>query len=208
MKSWVVNQVSRLAPTVRGIALARHLEDLGWSRSANTGVPARRDGSPLPWWTYSSCLFVEPRLHSDHRVVEWGSGQSTLWFANHVAEVVAIEHDESWFRGLRDQLPSNATVLLRSRREEYLSAVEHVEGFDLAVIDGLYRNDCASAALGTLSEQGVIVWDNADRSEYQQGFDLLMKAGFHRIDFAGIGPVNSYIWTTAVFYREDNVLGI
>jgi hypothetical protein len=80
--------------------------------------------------------------------------------------------------------------------------------FDIVVIDGRDRVSCARNSLGALKPDGVIVWDNADREEYRPGYQFLESNGFRRLDFAGLGPLNAYQSTTAVFYRDSNCLGI
>lgn len=63
-------------------------------------------------------------------------------------------------------------------------------------------------SIKTLKDDGVIIWDNSDRVNYQEGYDFLLANGFKRLDFWGIGPVNSYSWCTSIFYRKENCLKI
>jgi hypothetical protein len=80
--------------------------------------------------------------------------------------------------------------------------------FDIIVIDGRDRVNCAKNSLGALKEDGVIIWDNSERSKYAEGYAFLKDNGFKRIEFTGIGPVNSFAWSTTVFYRNKNCLAI
>jgi len=80
--------------------------------------------------------------------------------------------------------------------------------FDIIVIDGRDRINCARNALAALKPDGVILWDNSDRDEYRLGYELLERNGFRRLDFAGMGPLNAYQWTTSIFYRGQNCLGL
>jgi hypothetical protein len=45
-----------------------------------------------------------------------------------------------------------------------------------------------------------VVFDNADRDV--KGYEALEADGFARIDFRGLGPINSYEWCTSIFVRE------
>lgn len=49
-----------------------------------------------PHFTPKAIRVLESRLHKDMKLFEWGSGVSTLWFAERVSQVVSIEHDPFW----------------------------------------------------------------------------------------------------------------
>lgn len=188
-------------PRFRGVELMEGID--WWMKSRKAGVPIDSDGAPWPWWTYSSIRFLEPRLGSSFRVFEWGSGYSTRWLAARVKEIVAVEHDPDWYEELDD-----AEVLFRPGGDGYVSAIRGRGPFEVVIVDGQERVACAHEVTAELADDGVVIWDNADRPDYQMGYDHLTEQGFRRIDFTGIGPVNGYVWTTAVFYRPGNCLGI
>jgi hypothetical protein len=50
-----------------------------------------------PWMCFPAVERLERLLTADSRVFEYGSGGSTIFFAQRVAEVVSIEHDRSWY---------------------------------------------------------------------------------------------------------------
>jgi hypothetical protein len=68
--------------------------------------------------------------------------------------------------------------------------------------------NCALNAVSALAASGVIIWDNAERPEYASGIAGLEQQQFRRLDFDGLGPVNSYGWRTSIFYRDGNCLGV
>jgi predicted O-methyltransferase YrrM len=145
------------------------------------------------------------------RVFEYGSGHSTLWWAKRVSHVNTVEHDPGWFEAMRPQLPANVDYRHRELEYggDYAREILTVDSqIDVAVIDGRDRVNCARACLQRLDAEAVIVWDNTERSRYQEGFDLLSGAGYRKLDFHGYGPVNSSPWRTSVFYKPGNCLGI
>jgi hypothetical protein len=75
--------------------------------------------------------------------------------------------------------------------------------FDIIVIDGREKVQCSINSLSTLKENGVIIWDNSDRTIYSEGYNFLISNGFKRIDFWGIGPINFYSWCTSIFYKNN-----
>jgi hypothetical protein len=187
---------------------ARGLRELGWHRSLRERAPVDKQGSPLPWYTYSAIRFLECRADPGWSVFEYGCGNSTRWWSERVRRVRAVEHQSEWFHRVRAGLPENATVSLRSL-DAYLHEVSrYQELYDVVVIDGRRRNRCAQACLGALSPDGVIIWDNSDRPRYREGMDFLARHGFRQIEFTGLGPVSDLVWSTAIFYRRWNCLSI
>ena len=61
----------------------------------------RRGSSPLqdkiPWITFGAIRFLKRLLTKEMVVYEFGSGGSTLFFANRVKRVYSVEHDTAWF---------------------------------------------------------------------------------------------------------------
>lgn len=183
--------------------------DEDWFASFKSQQAVRR-GEPIPWYTYAFIHFLEPRLRPDLKVFEYGCGNSTRWYAPRVASVTAVEHDEEWAGRVGPLLPPPSEVLLRSGDDAYVDAVRGRGPFDVVVVDGIehLRPACAEAALGELSDDGVIVWDNSDRVEFERGMESLRAAGFRQLPFKGLGPTSTTAWETSVVYRDRNCLGI
>lgn len=201
------SRVAALARLVRNGYLAK----VGWLTSVRRGEPVGAGGEPIPWMTYPAIAFLERRVGGALRVFEYGSGNSTLWWARRVAFIAAVEHEERWLEKIRAVAPANAQLhyVPLDPPGRYALSIHGAGGpFDIVVIDGRERVHCAQAALSALSERGVFVWDNSDREEYARGYQLLADRGFRRMDFVGLGPVNAIPWTTSIFYREGNCLGL
>ena len=195
----------------RFLALWPTLRDLGWQRSIAIGAPVDRDGSALPWFTYASIFFLSKRIKPEMVVFEYGSGGSTIWWSRRLRRVVACEHDLAWLNSVKAKAPANVELLHRELTPEgaYAGAIlGYARQFDIIVIDGRQRAQCAINSLGALKEDGVLIWDNSDRPRYREGIALLVGHGFKRLDFAGDGPINAFRSCTSIFYRNENCLGI
>lgn len=192
------------------ILRATGLRRLGWFRSLRNRKPMDKIGRPLPWYTYSAIHFLEPRVHKGMRVFEYGCGSSTLWWAARVRSVVSAEHDDVWYERVKSELPSNVELVHRVLGSgRYPTEVSrHDRLFDLIVIDGRQRNQCAVACVEALTDHGVVVWDDTDRRDYEEGITFLEERGFRRIDFQGLAPGKDLISCTSVFYRATNCLCI
>ena len=182
----------------------------GWIRSAHHKRAMSQHGDPLPWYTYGAIWFLSKRINPAWSVLEFGSGQSTLWWAARVKSVTAIEGNAKWYAFLRERLPANVTykfVPLDQDGKYCRAGLDAPASFDVVVIDGRDRVNCARNVLDKLRHDGVIVWDNSDREKYQDGFAFLAAHGFKRLEFHGSGPVNALPWETSIFYRPTNCLG-
>ncbi len=187
------------------------LTDLGWFRSFKTKQSVDANGEPLPWCTYPFIEFIEHRLTKQMNVFEYGSGNSTRWYAARVGNIKAVEHDKSWFELVKNQLPANASVVYQDVQniENYTGEVAKAgQQYHVVIVDGRQRVRCVEQAVQNLTPDGVIVFDNPERENYQSAHDLLKERGFRRIDFWGFAPVTAHHNCTAVFYRDNNCLGI
>jgi hypothetical protein len=181
-----------------------YLKRIGWIRSNWAGIPIDAAGEPLPWLTYPAIEFLRERVRPDMKVFEYGSGQSTRWWAGRVASIHAVEDDSAWFHKIAASLPANVDLRLSDSSDgTYARSIgERGELFDVVVIDGSTRNDCARESLAYLARDGVIVWDNTETPNiFGEGLELLRSNGFRRIDFYGIAPVNTDPHATSVLYR-------
>lgn len=177
-------------------------ELLGWSRSFIEGRPLDRQGNPIPWYTYPAIEFLRNLQLDSCRVFEYGAGNSSLFWAQRVKQVVAVENDPSWADEVRARNVSNLMVITAVDKEDYVKTPVAVGGvFDILIVDGRYRTDCAAIAVDLVTDQGMIIFDNADW--YPDACKLIRSKGWFQIDFSGLGPINPYAWTTSVFVKSN-----
>ena len=186
------------------------LED-GWFRSYREGASVDATGAPLPWITYPAIEFIKRRIQPSMSVFEYGSGGSTIWWANRVREVISVEHDRDWFEKVRESLGSRATIsqIDLEYGGAYAKEIQKYESrFDIVVIDGRDRANCLKNCLPALKPSGVVILDNSERPEYTEGIVFMKANGFRSIEFVGLSPIVNIKNQTTIFYRDDNVLGI
>ena len=186
------------------------LHDDGWFRSFTAGESVDAEGRPLPWLCYPVIEFLSGRLRADMSVFEYGCGNSTLWWAARVREVISCEHDPAWYERMRPRIPPNVTLRqVDLDGGAYARTVSEYPGrFDIVMLDGRDRVNCAIHAVGALKPGGVILWDNSDRAEYQVGYDHLARLGFRKLPFIGLTTVHCHKNEAGIFYQNDNVLSI
>lgn len=179
----------------------------------------------VPWWTFPAIDYVEQFIASRGgrvRILEYGSGASTIWLAKRCAEVITVEHDPEFFAAMaplfeghgnvRAELvpsePTTEAAFARSRRDgyehrsfdKYVNVIDHHEGkFDIVIVDGRSRISCMNKAMGRLAQGGIVVFDNSNRREYRKA--IVGSALTERI-MRGMAPALPYPSQTSILSSE------
>src|SRR5437867_4465262 len=109
-----------------------------------------------PWLTRRMIEILASWLHPEDRGLEWGSGRSSLWFAERVKYLISVEHNESWYRQIYSKLEENKLKNVDYRfyrdRSQYVSFTDELpaKSFDFVLVDGIERDRCALAAIPLL----------------------------------------------------------
>ena len=192
-----------IGPAVFSLA-GGHLRSAVLSRSVDAL------GNPIPWYTYPAVDFLEHLDLSPFSVVEFGSGQSTLWWARHAREVMSLESDAAWYEKVRASTASVPSVDLKlvGSPEEAATQVKP-GGYDIAVVDGGLghghegRRRNADTAFRTVRPTGLIIVDNANAAYNEPVIDLAKELGWLRIDFVGHAAGSIKRSCTSFFFRPE-----
>ena len=135
-----------------------------------------------PWLCPEAVSYCERTLNSSMRVLEFGSGRSTLWFARRVGHLTSVEHSPVWFRrieiairlsGLRN-IDYRSVPLDHAESEpehgdyhpqpRYVSVLNEFapESLDLIIVDGHYRTACLRACPSKVKRGGLVLVDDVD----------------------------------------------
>lgn len=146
--------------------------------------------SPLkPWMRPREVEIIQELLEraQPQRVLEWGAGYGTIFFAEGSASLehwVSLEHDGVWAREIgalnKDSrveivhVKANDPVLTDRFRDgtyhnfkDYIEYPERLKPFDLVLVDGRARTDCMERARNYLKEDGILILHDANRSWYR-----------------------------------------
>lgn len=145
-------------------------------------------------------------LRPGSRVLEWGSGGSTLWLADRLPEgasLTSVEHDAAWHQRVRWYLntgggrdrsnvrlltipptgPVGTNATIEEEREEsltdYIRAVPDDERFDVIIVDGYARNACLRRAVRLLAPgpESTVFLHDAHRDWYDPGKQVFTARG-------------------------------
>ncbi len=209
----------KISGTIRGL-----YRDPGQVRFLPDWLLAWRYRNPInaniPWISFEAREAIEQFLKSlggRATVYEYGSGGSTLWYAQRSAKVISVEHDQTWFeimdRKIRDgaancrlsfvppvsDVPrpvpnTNGWVTYGSTHsgnyEAYVRSIdEFADGsFDFVAIDGRSRPACLVHAATKVRPGGAVYLDDADRSWYAPVLSAFSR--WERQDLGGLRPLD------------------
>ena len=192
-------------PDFRMDALKNILDNgLGHKKSFELQKPVDNGGNPLPWFTYPAIEYIKQLDLRKLAILEWGIGNSSLFFAARCNEIVSVEHNKEWFDLISGSMPSNAHAIFATEDEYDVIPLQQNRKFDIIIVDGIKRADCINVAIKLMEENGIIIFDNSDRNP--DLCEILRNQNLLQIDFHGFGPINPYAWTTSLFFSRSNTL--
>lgn len=173
-----------------------------WGNEASTQTKQSINGKrePIPWFTYPSIEYLSQIDLKDKSILEWGIGNSTLFFSSRCLSIDSVEHNDEWFNKISNQLPTNSTGHLVTKEEYANFPFTLNRKFDLIIVDGINRKECLESAVKLVNENGMIIFDNSDRNpEYCK---MMRNNGFIEVDFHGFGPIVNFTTTTTIFFQR------
>jgi len=129
-----------------------------------------------PWLTQPANRLLLSSLKDYFVGLEFGSGRSTLWFAQRVLALTSVEHDPVWYERVSSELKknkiNNVTYLLfpkdlgedQGKGTDYVNLSQRFakDSLDFVLVDGVYRSACANAVLEKIKPAGLLIIDNAN----------------------------------------------
>ena len=144
-------------------------------------------------------------------MLEFGGGQSTLYWAERAKEVITLEDNKEWYESLKQKIPGNVKLFLVSNesREKCVEDVMNIlttlniSHFDIVVIDGLFREQMIDIADRYVSPEGGIICDNAEGYGFYEGF---LNKQYKRVDFFGHAPGVMLPHCTSLYFKNNTFL--
>lgn len=117
-------------------------------------------------------LLIEDRLSRypvthTKRVMEFGSGASTIWWAEHQCQTVSVEHDAGWAkevgRVLRKEIWEHRVDLRVVNPKEIPLAIDREGLFDLILVDceDQFRFECVKHSIDHVAPGGSLIVDDS-----------------------------------------------
>ena len=137
----------------------------------------------IPWIAYDAIEILKDFLAQDSRVLEFGSGMSTVWYAKHAGEVCSVEDYRPWYdkvkKNLERQHLGNCNYHFAENVLDYITFMSNDEClFDLIMVDGSMRSACIENSIKLLKPGGVLYLDNSDKHSGPQGGDTRIAENY------------------------------
>ena len=136
----------------------------------------------LPWLSYRAITAIRGLIGGESRVLEFGSGKSTVWLAGRCGFVSSVEDDPDWFEAvdqmLRTRQFSNVRLELRPLSTYSDLRADETGTFDFVLVDGMLRDACTEAAIRAVRQGGSVYLDNTDKdlAEVRDAETRLLRA--------------------------------
>lgn len=203
--------------TIRAVGTAvigpiRWGQRTGFFRSALSGKAVDAHGAPQPWYCLAAIDFLDTLDFSNDTVLEFGSGQSTLWWATKAASVTAVEQSGEWFGYVERSVRSVPNVTLHLETD--LARHAALPGtwdrkIDVVIVDGGDRAKCVRTALDVIEDGGLFILDNSEgrwsgKPDQWPMIDMLDADGWMRIDFYGYAAGVLSTSVTSLFFKDGD----
>lgn len=173
--------------------------EYGYTKSSKSNIPCMQDGKVMPMYTYPCFEWLQSMDWEDAQVFEYGLGFSTVWWTQTAgAKVAGVEHDEKWFNSLTSTDPDICAIHTQDK-DKYVSSCEGE--FDVIIIDGEHRAECAKHAIKQIKEDGIIILDNTDI--YETAKNILDESDLIPIHFHGFKPIHVESETTSCYVSRN-----
>lgn len=178
--------------------------DFGYATAVLSGESIDGDGNPIPWFTYPCVEYLKQLDLRDKSVFEWGSGNSTLFWANRCHDVSSVENDPAWYEKNKSRPKHNVKLFLKVKPDEYVYTIAECDKkFDIIVIDGIERLACAKLSPKYLADDGIIIFDNSDWDFNFELVQFLREQNLIQVDFSGFSALNVITSVTSIFFTRD-----
>jgi len=168
-----------------------------------------RTGEVLPWFTPGALAEIAEWDLTGKRVLEWGGGASSFWWAGAAAHVVTVEADPGWARWLGDETRrrglDNMEIVLPGMGEDLSSYPRPPQDLkpDIVVIDGARRLDCLRAAL-ELPRPLTVIFDNWQQDDaFISPEAVALMAPHPGVSYPDLHPHHPrHPWQTAIWHLQ------
>lgn len=167
----------------------------------------------LPWFSWGAIRYLQGHIKPGMKVFEWGSGGSTLFFADHQCDVYSVEDNLKWHALMHEKASSTAKKITLQHipydfnraenfgESKYLNPDIDLWSFDIIVVDGTegtikVRPQCFEKAQASIKQHSIIVVDDSWR--YPEIVEASKAARVQR--FQGTGPCRPGVTTTDIHF--------
>ena len=175
----------------------------GFFDSADFGSPIK-DALPFPLLTYSFMDYIESHDVSDFNLIEFGSGNSTLYFEKKFNKVFSFETNKVWFDKIKPQLKNTDYHFTGpAKLEEGDYKINFIEGNYFALIDAACNRYKITFSLLNKIKPHYIILDNSEW--YPNTVKLIVDEDYLHMPFWGYKNTEHWESCTSLFIRLKDI---
>ena len=153
----------------------------------------------IPLLTNSFLNWFETQDWSDKKLLELGSGSSSVYFSKFFSSLTSLETNQDWYSKMLNEI--SKTVNLK-KTDSILRSIEdeNIDDYDVILIDASENRAKITRFLANNKFKGIIFFDNSEW--YRKSIKILVAHGYFEIPFFGIKPVEDWVSCTSVLIRD------
>jgi len=157
----------------------------------------------------SALRWLNENLDHKDTLFEWGTGDSTFWYAERVRKLYSVTDSVATASWVRDEIFvrefQNTEIILANKDAEdqegyivepgksmkrYCHSIERfpTRSFDCIIIDGYKREKCLPLAMQSIKHAGVIIMTETNIPEHLDSMNQMLT---HAIEFHHIKDVST-----------------
>lgn len=170
------------------------------------GIAIDKNNEYIPWFSYPLIEILKELDLSKKKILEFGSGCSTIFFIKKNCNVLSYEEDKNWLDFVKKNCKSEKLEIINRKIDQnYQIKESENKKFDLIIIDGHNREGILKKInyLNLLAEGGAIIFDNSEGYNFSKIINLDESFNhFSKIDFYGHAPGVFRKQATSVIFRS------
>ena len=182
---------------------------LTWLKSKgifdSLGSIPNKNGEAIPKLTLSSIDFLESYDFSQYSIIEFGSGQSTIYFSKNFLNVVSFENNKDFFDKLKNKLNKNVDyrfILSDDLLENNYKV--NINDKTIVLVDCSENRNIVIHNIFKDNKPNIIILDNSEF--YPNSCKYIVSNGYMEIPFWGLRPTEVYNTCTSVFIKNGFIL--
>jgi hypothetical protein len=164
-----------------------------------------KNGEAIPMLTISAIDFLESYDFSQYSLIEFGSGQSTIYFSKKFLNVVSFENDKIFFDKLKNKLKNNVIYNFISNNDLLTNNYKiNINDKTIILVDCSANRNIVIHNIFKNNMPNIIILDNSEF--YPNSCKYIVSNGYMEIPFWGLRPTEVYNSCTSVFIKNNFVL--
>ena len=146
-----------------------------------------------PWLTKDAIKLLEDLICPNDIGIEFGSGRSTLWFAERLKHLTSVEDNEVWYTRVSKQIKTSnlsdkVNYVYAKEPDKYIDQAQKLaeSSIDFCLVDGICRDECALTMTQKVRSGGLLVIDNVNW--------FIPNEATHSPDSMPLGKFKTHLW--------------